>query len=151
MKIFTIILVCLIFSSTIVTAQEKTTVEFYASKEEKKKNLPFSDAVRVGDLLILSGQIGMDHSIRKLVPGGIEAETKQALNNIKEVLEHHGSSMDHVVKCIVILADIKDFQTMNKVYTSFFSKPFPARTTFSADLVANAQIEIECTAVLAKK
>ena len=130
------------------TTQQKTEIEFLKSKEEKKKNLPFSDAVKVGDILFLAGQIGMDHSVRELVQGGIKAETKQALENIKAVLEVNGSDMNHIVKCTVILADINDFATMNEVYKTYFETNFPARTTFAANLVAGAKIEIEATAVI---
>ena len=88
----------------------------------------------------------MDHSIRKLVDGGIKAETKQTIENIKAVLEHHGLSLDHVVKCTVVLSDINDFSSFNDVYTQYFTKK-PARTTFAASgLVANAKIEIEVIA-----
>ncbi|MDY7396161.1 Rid family detoxifying hydrolase [Aureibaculum sp. 2210JD6-5] len=130
------------------TKPQTMELEFLKSKEEKKKDLPFSDAVRVGNILFLAGQIGMDHSTRKLVEGGIKQETSQALLNIKEVLESNGSDMSHIVKCTVILADINDFAAMNEVYKTFFEGNFPARTTFASSLVANAKIEIEATAVL---
>jgi len=130
------------------TTQQKTEIEFLKSKEEKKKDLPFSDVVKVGDILFLAGQIGMDHSVRKLVDGGIKAETTQALENIKAVLEINGSDMSHVVKCTVILADINDFAAMNEVYKPYFKDNYPARTTFAANLVAGAKIEIEATAVI---
>lgn len=130
------------------TTAQKTKIDFFASKEEKKKDLPFSDAVKVDNILFLAGQIGMDHSVRKLVAGGIKAETAQALENIKNVLEAHGSDMNHIVKCTVILADINDFKAMNEVYKTYFSNHFPARTTFSAGLVAGAKIEIEAVAVV---
>ncbi len=131
-----------------IISQQNSDIEFLKSKEEKKKDLPFSDAVRVGNTLFLAGQIGMDHSIRKLVPGGIQAETAQAFNNIKSVLEANGSDLAHVVKCTVILSDIENFRAMNEIYKTFFKDNFPARTTFAAKLVAGASIEIECIAVL---
>ena len=127
---------------------QKTELQFLKSKEEKKKDLPFSDAVKVGDILFLAGQIGMNHSVRKLVEGGIKAETAQALDNIKNVLEANDSGMSHIVKCTVILADINDFAAMNEVYKTYFNDNFPARTTFAANLVAGAKIEIEATAVI---
>jgi 2-iminobutanoate/2-iminopropanoate deaminase len=144
-KIIPVFLLILIFSCT---TSQKTELKFLKSKEEKKKDLPFSDAVKVGEILFLAGQIGMDHSVRKLVDGGIKEETKQALENIKAVLETNGSDMNHIVKCTVILADINDFATMNEVYKTYFKDNFPARTTFSAGLVAGAKIEIEATAVI---
>jgi 2-iminobutanoate/2-iminopropanoate deaminase len=143
-------LLLIIFMISIGTcmSQQRTDLEFLKSKEEKKKDLPFSDAVRVGNTLYLAGQIGMDHTVRKLVSGGIKAETAQALNNIKSVLEANGSDLGHVVKCTVILSDINNFGDMNEIYKTFFKDNFPARTTFSASLVAGATIEIECIAVI---
>ena len=129
-------------------SKQANSIEFLKSKEERKKDLPFSDAVKVGELLFLAGQIGMDHSSRTLVEGGIKAETAQALNNIKEVLEINGSDLGQVIKCTVILADINDFAAMNEVYKTFFGNNFPARTTFSAGLVAGAKIEIEAIALV---
>ncbi len=129
---------------------EKTvnpTPIFHKSHEVKKQNAPFSDVVEVGNTLYLAGQIGMDHSVRKVVEGGVQAETKQAIENIKAVLEQHGSSLDNVVKCTVILSDINDFTAFNDIYKTYFTNK-PARTTFAAaGLAANAKIEIECVAV----
>lgn len=108
---------------------------------------PFSPAVRVGRMLYLSGQIGTD-STGKLVPGGIEAEARQALTNIKDVLERSGSSMDRVVKCTVFMADMKEWPAMNAVYTTFFTAHKPARSAFgSTGLALGARTEIECMAV----
>ncbi len=127
--------------------QSSGTITFYESHEPKKQNAPFSDAVEVNGMLFLAGQIGMDHSVRKVVPGGIKAETKQTIENIKAVLEHHDSSLDRVVKCMVILSDINDFAAFNEVYTQYFPNK-PARTTFAAaGLAANAKIEIEVIAI----
>ena len=83
-------------------AQEKTELIFHQSHEPKKQNAPFSDAVQAGNLYFLAGQIGMDHSTRTLVSGGIQAETQQAIQNISEVLAQHGMTLDNVVKCTVI-------------------------------------------------
>ena len=122
-------------------------VIFHKTHEPKKENAPFSDIVQVGDLFFLSGQIGMDHSKRILIEGGIAAETKQAIENIKEVLNHHQMALRDVVKCTVILADIKDFQIFNSIYTNYFPQK-PARTTFAAKALAlGARIEIETVAV----
>lgn len=126
--------------------RERSTVIFHSSHEPKKANAPFSDIVQVGDLFFLSGQIGMDHTTRTLVAGGIIAETKQALENIKAVLGQHELQMDNVVKCTVILADIDDFIAFNSVYTTYFPQK-PARTTFAVSgLARGAKIEIECVA-----
>ena len=110
--------------------------------------LPFSEAVRVGHLLFLAGQLGTD-SAGHLVPGGIAAETRQALENIRRVLEQHGSSLDQVVKCTAMLADIKDWGAMNQVYVTYFPKHFPARSAFgTTGLVMGARMELECWATV---
>ncbi|MFY0604682.1 MAG: RidA family protein [Flavobacteriaceae bacterium] len=127
--------------------QESQKINYIKSNHESRKNAPFSDAVEVGNLLFLTGQIGKDHTLGKIVEGGIKAETKQVLMNIKEVLESNGSDLNHVVKCTVILSDIDDFSEMNSVYQTFFNDNLPARTTFAADLVPGAKIEIEVVAV----
>ena len=109
---------------------------------------PFSPAVRVGNMLYLAGQLGTDHG--KLVAGGIGPETKQALTNIKIVLEANGSDMEHVVKCTVFLADMKEWPAMNDVYrTMFTAGKFPARSAFgTTGLALDARTEIECIAVV---
>jgi len=120
---------------------------FHPSHETKKKDAPFSDAVQVGNTYYLSGQIGMDHSIRELVEGGIQAETTQAIENIESVLAIHHLKLTDVVKVTVILDDIGDFSAFNSVYTKYFPQK-PARTTFAAQgLARGAKIEIEVVAV----
>lgn len=120
---------------------------FHASHEPKKLDAPFSDAVQVGNVFYLSGQIGIDHSLRELVGGGIQAETRQTLENIKAVLFQHSLSMSDVVKATVILDDIEDFSAFNEIYVSYFPQK-PARTTFAAETLARgAKIEIEVVAV----
>jgi 2-iminobutanoate/2-iminopropanoate deaminase len=138
-------LICLI---TILSCKndEVSIVKHHKSHEESRKNVPFSDAVQVGNLYFLTGQIGKNHTTGQLVKGGIEAETKQTLENIKDVLNHHNLELKDVVKCTVILADIEDFSQMNGIYRSFFKENLPARTTFAANLVAGAKIEIEVVA-----
>ena len=111
---------------------------------------PFSPVVRVGDMLYLSGQIGTD-SAGAVVPGGIQAEARQTLNNIKDVVTRAGSSMDRVVKCTVMMADMREWPAMNEVYTTFFPNHKPARSAFGATgLALNARVEIECWAVAGK-
>jgi 2-iminobutanoate/2-iminopropanoate deaminase len=107
---------------------------------------PYSPAVRVGDLIFLSGAIGTRPG-EGLVEGGIEAETRQVLENLRNVLRAAGADMDDVVKCTVFLADIADFEAMNRVYREFFPHDPPARSTVAAELVAGARVEIECIAV----
>jgi reactive intermediate/imine deaminase len=111
-------------------------------------SLPFSASVQVGSMLYLSGQIGIDSSGR-IVPGGIEAETRQALENIRAELERGGSSLDRVVKCTAMLADINDWATMNRVYVTFFPAHLPARSAFGVNGVPlGARLELECWATV---
>jgi 2-iminobutanoate/2-iminopropanoate deaminase len=126
------------------SAQEKTVIRVPGSLE----GLPFSSAVRVGNMLYLSGQIGIAPGGNAPVPGGIEPETRQTVENIKAVLEYAGSSLERVVKCTVFLRDIADYAAMNAVYASFFPKDPPARSTMAASgLARGAAVEIECLAL----
>jgi 2-iminobutanoate/2-iminopropanoate deaminase len=111
---------------------------------------PFSPAVRVGDLIFLSGQIGTDASASgALVAGGIEAETRQTLENITRVLTAVGSDMGKVVKCTVMMADMAEWDRMNVVYREFFpADRLPARSALGANgLALGARVEIECIAI----
>jgi len=109
---------------------------------------PFSDAVRVGNMLILSGNIGVVPE-GGLIEGGIQAETQQTMENIKATLEKYGSSMDEVVKCTVMLADIEEWSAMNEVYRTFFPGHKPARSAFgTSGLALNSRVEIECMATV---
>ena len=126
--------------------EDRSDIEFYTS--EQLKGLPFSAAVRVGRMLYLSGQIGIDGS-GKLVAGGISAETRQTMENIKATLEQYGSSLDHVIKATVMLADMSEWSEMNKVYVTYFGRHLPARSALGANgLALGARVEIECVAVL---
>jgi 2-iminobutanoate/2-iminopropanoate deaminase len=108
---------------------------------------PFSAAVRAGDLLFLSGQVGLDPATGKLVAGDIGAQTEQILANISAVLEAAGKSFDDVMKTTVYLADMRDFAAMNAVYARYFQTPYPARTTIqAAGLPLGAPVEIEVVA-----
>ncbi|MHC5209844.1 MAG: RidA family protein [Planctomycetota bacterium] len=123
-------------------------VRHYASPGTALGALPFSEAVRVGDLLFVSGQVGNLPGTLELVEGGIEAETAQTLENVRAVLERHGSSMDRVVKCTVFLADIAEWPAMNAVYRRFFPGAPPARSAAGANgLALGARVEIEAIAV----
>lgn len=109
---------------------------------------PYSEAVRVGDVLYLSGKIGTVPG-QGLAPGGIQAETRATMDAIRAALERYGSSMERVFKCMVILTDMADFAAMNEVYASYFPGGKPARSTFAAaGLVAGARVEIECAAAV---
>jgi reactive intermediate/imine deaminase len=112
-----------------------------------RSTLPFSEAVRVGTMLYLSGQLGTDPATGRLVEGGIGPETRQTLENIKRTVERYGSSMDRVVKCLVMLADIAEWGAMNQVYVTFFPAHKPARSAMGASgLALGARVEIECVA-----
>ena len=106
---------------------------------------PFSKAVRIGNMLYLSGEIGLDPTTYELVPGGIVPETKQAMENIRSTLEKYGSSINKVVKCTIMIADIGEWNDMNGVYASYFTEHFPVRSSFGANgLALGARVEIEC-------
>ena len=109
--------------------------------------LPFSESVRVGDMLYLSGQIGIDAS-GKLAAGGIQAESRQLMDNIGAALARQGSSFDRVVQCTVALADIKEWPAFNEVYRGYFKTHFPARMAYAASgLALGARAEVQCNAV----
>lgn len=109
--------------------------------------LPFSSAVRVGNVLYLSGQIGVLPGTRQLADTGVAGQTRQTLENIKQVLQAAGSSLERVVKCTVFLLSINDYAAMNQVYASYFPKDPPARSTVAGSgLALGARVEIECIA-----
>jgi 2-iminobutanoate/2-iminopropanoate deaminase len=109
----------------------------------------FSPAVRTGNLVFLSGQIGVRPGTLEVVSGGIVPEAEQTLTNIQTLLEGIGLSMADVVKCTVFLADMRDYQAMNEVYARFFPKDPPARSTLGANgLALGARTEIECIAAM---
>jgi 2-iminobutanoate/2-iminopropanoate deaminase len=109
--------------------------------------LPFSESVKVGDTLFISGQIGNLPGTLTLAPGGIGPEAQRALDNIKAIVERRGSSMEHVVKCTVFLADIKEWPAFNEVYREYFKTNPPARSALAVNgLAFNARTEIECIA-----
>ena len=121
--------------------------EFLVSEETTRLGLPFSDAVRAGPFLFLSGQVGNVPGTLQLAPGGIASESRQALENIRSILERNGSSMRDVVKCTVFLADIKEWPAFNEVYRSAFTGRKPARSALAASgLALGARVEVECTA-----
>ncbi len=124
-----------------------TPIVFTGSGEVVQKGLPFSEAVRVGNTLYLSGQIGVLPGTTQLVPGGIREQTMQAMRNVESVLRAHGYSLSDLVRCTVMLADMSDWSAFNEVYQSFFSGHYPARSSFAAaGLALDARVEIECIA-----
>ncbi len=121
--------------------------EYLTSPQAAALGLPFSEAVRVGDLLVLSGQVGVRPGTLELVSGGMGPEAEQAMENIKAVLVRHGSSLDQVVKCSVFLADMRDWPAFNQVYRKYFTSHLPARSALGANgLALGAKVEIECLA-----
>ncbi|WP_300535514.1 RidA family protein [Sphingosinicella sp.] len=109
---------------------------------------PFREAVRAGDILFLSGQLGTAPDGSGLVPGGLPAEARQAMGNIGAILARHGLGFGDLVKCVVMLADISRWSEFNAVYlASFGEAPLPARSAFGTNgLALGAAVEIECTA-----
>ena len=127
------------------TTKQASTVEFMARPNAPG---PFSEAVRVGNIVFVSGVLGTD-STGRLVPGGIGPETKQALENVKAALERNHLTMNDVVKCTVMLADIAEWGAMNQVYAAYFTGNKPARSAFGASgLVRNGRLELECIAAV---
>ena len=109
---------------------------------------PYSQGIAIDGLVFTSGQLGLDPATGDFAPGGVEAQTRQSLTNIRNILESAGAGMDSVVKTTVLLADIADFGAMNEVYAEFFSAPYPARAAFQvAALPKAARVEIEAVAV----
>jgi 2-iminobutanoate/2-iminopropanoate deaminase len=110
---------------------------------------PYSQAVRAGSLLFVSGQIPLDPGTNALVDGDIAAQTHRVFRNISAILEAAGASLDHVVRVTVYLADMDDFAAMNDVYGGYFRSPAPARATVqAARLPRDARIEIDVIAAL---
>ena len=112
---------------------------------------PYSQAIKAGGFVFVSGQIPIDPQTGQFVPGGIAEQTEQVLKNLSAVLEAAGSSLDLVVKTTVFLADMKEFSGMNEVYATFFSSPPPARATVAAaGLPRDARVEIEAVALVSE-
>ncbi len=130
-------------------SNQSTRVEFLDHGTVLPDGLPFSEAVRVDDTLYLSGMVGVKPGTLELVEGGIEAESTRTMENIRLTLEAHGASMDDVVKCTVMLADISEWGTFNEIYKTYFTGRYPARSALGANgLALGARLEVECIAVL---
>src|SRR5512145_261495 len=141
-----------VLASASALSAERAKPEFLTSSDPARRDLPFSEAVRAGDLMFLSGQIGFDPATGMPVAGGIKAEARRALTLIKDVLTRNGASMADVVKCTVFLVDIAEWPAFNEVYGEFFKKPFPARSALAASgLARGARVEVECIAYVPKK
>ena len=133
-------------SSTADAVPSRPVVEHFGRPSLNGQPLPFSDAVRVGDILYLSGQIGIGPDGK--LPDGIDAQTRQAMDNVGAVLKRAGLGYDRVFHCTAFLADMKDWPAFNKVYVGYFPDgKMPARSAFGANgLALGALLEIECQA-----
>ena len=128
-------------------AQSPPQVEFLNSGKVVGQGLPFSEAVRVGNTLYLSGEVGIVPRTMQLVPGGLKPQARQAMDNIKTVLEAQGLGMRDLVKCTVMLADMSKWDEFNEVYKSYFHGRYPARSAMGVNgLAIGAQVEVECLA-----
>jgi 2-iminobutanoate/2-iminopropanoate deaminase len=128
-------------------------MQFTNTQAAKAAKLPFSQAVRVGDVLYLSGALGNVPGKMELVPGGMEAEARQTMENIATVLKENGLTFDDVFKCTVMMADMAKWGDFNKVYLGYFKADrLPARSAFGASgLALGAQVEVECMAYIGGK
>lgn len=123
------------------------TFQFNDSDLTRGLGLPFSESAQIGDLLLLSGMVGTRPGTLELVPGGLEAEARQALENIRLMLQVAGASIEDVLKCTVMLDDMSQWSAFNEVYVEFFGDHRPARSAFGADgLALGAAVEVECIA-----
>jgi reactive intermediate/imine deaminase len=143
-RVLSLVLVGLLFSGTALAEAPEVKHDW-----DPESGLPFSSAVRVGNMLYLAGALGIIPGTRQLAEGGIGPETKQTLENIKATLEKNGSSLAEVVKCTVFLADIAEWAAMNEVYKTYFPTNPPARSALgSSGLALDARTEIECIATV---
>ncbi|CAN7976961.1 unnamed protein product [Ixodes persulcatus] len=141
---FVLMQLCIGASEAVLNA----TREVITSPDVAKPTSPYSQAICVGDTMYLSGQTGTDPQTKSLVPGGIIPETRQVLTNLDKVLEAGRMNRTNVVRCTVYLADMKDYDDMNKIYGEFFSEAPPARVTIRvAELAKRARVEIDAIAV----
>lgn len=114
-----------------------------------KEDLPFSQAIVHGDTVYVSGQVGTDPDTGEIVDGGVQAETRQIMENISAILGAAGTSMDNLVKATVFLDDIDEFEEFNEVYREYLTEPLPARSAFEvSDLAIDIAVEIEVIAAI---
>jgi len=134
-----------------VTASNADDVEYLLTPASKLLNLPFSDAVILDDVMIMSGQLGVDPATFTLVAGGIEAETRQIFSNMSALLASRGADIADIVKCTVMIADITEWPAFNTIYLSYFPEHKPARSAFGVNgLALGAAVELECWAAVGK-
>src|SRR6266540_3945344 len=141
-----VLAVLLLAGGSAVASQERQVI----NPPGTLPGLPFSHAVRVGNVLYLSGQLGNVPGTRQLADTSIAGQTRQAFENIKTILQAAGTSLERVVKCTVFLTDINDYAAMNAVYATYVPKDPPARSTVAGSgLALGARVEIECLATAA--
>ena len=140
----TILVAAALIAPSLAAAQRTTVVP-----QGMNASATLTPGIKVGDIVYTSGQLGMS---RDMTDSTIQTQTKKAMENVKAVVEAGGSTMANVLKCTVFLTDVKDFGGMNSVYTTFFPKEPPARSTVvvAALVSAAAKVEIECTAAVVK-
>lgn len=138
-------------AGTSAAAESKNApdVVFHAHEDESMSDLPFSESVRVENLLFLSGQIGVRPGTMELAEGGIGAEARQTMENIRAALQRHELGLEDLVKCTVMLADISEWPAFNEVYGTFFEDRYPARSAFATSgLALGARVEVDCIAAV---
>jgi len=129
---------------------EDVSIEHFSSEQTVNQDFPFSDAVRVGNTVYISGMIGEDDK-GNLVEGGIVPEAHIVMKKMGNILAHFNLGYDDVVKCLVMIDDINEWSMFNSVYVQYFDKPYPARSAFGADgLAGDASFELECIAHIHK-
>lgn len=125
--------------------------EIISSPKIPQVKAPYSIGVRTGNLVFTAGQLGLHPETKQLVEGGIEAETRQALENLKAILEAAGSSLENVIKTTIFVRDLADFAQLNTIYAQYFTSNYPARTTVqAAALPLGAAVEIEAIGVVSE-
>lgn len=140
-------LLMLLVSGTSTAAEPR--VQHLDAGTVMPSNMPFSEGVIVDGMLYLSGQIGVKPGTLELVEGGMAAQARQTMDNIKATLEAHGYGMDDVVKCTVMLADMDQWGDFNQVYQQYFTPPYPARSALGANgLALGGLVEVECWAAV---
>ena len=149
--------IALVIASPLVAQENKSTTgaagpAYFPFATTGGTPLPFSEAVKLGDTIYVSGQIGFVPGTLTLTPGGLGPEARRALENIKGILERHGTSMNNVVKCTVFLAEIKDWPAFNEIYREYFKTNPPARSALGVTgLAFGARVEVECIAFVPPK
>lgn len=143
------IVAVLLLGPLLVSCEREPDVDFTSSAVTGGLDLPFAEVARHGDLLFLSGMVGVEPGTLELAPGGLEAEARRALENIRLMLAEVGATQDDVLKCTVMLDDIDQWSRFNRIYVEFFGRHRPARSALGADgLALGATVEIECIAAM---